>query len=244
MAYSAENEMNASMKMQCYTICILVLLFVVLPLRAQDDETEYRMELGAGLGLHTGLNDVNSKLFGKSQFGGGVVARFLLNPRMAVKTALTYGKISGDVKKSSNFYPAQPNLTGTERLDFSAKGACYDLSALYEINFIPYGYYSGYQGYHRFVPYLQMGLGFTLSDASNAFSMNVPFGIGVKYKIGRRLNLGFEWRMHFTLSDKLEGLEAPLGIASSEFRNKDHYSFTLLTVTYDLSPRCPTCNKD
>ena len=27
------------------------------------------------------------------------------------------------------------------------------------------------------------------------------------------------------------------------FRNKDHYVTLLLTLTYDLNPRCPTCNK-
>ncbi len=74
--------------------------------------------------------------------------------------------------------------------------------------------------------------------------MNVPIGAGLKYKIAPRLNLGLDWLFHLTLSDKLEGLEAPLGIKSSGFRNKDHYGMTLLTLTYDISPRCPTCNRD
>ncbi len=229
------------------------LRFVVVPLflsvlfcgrMSAQEEVEYRMEVGGALGMNSALSDVNSKLFGNIGVAGGGVLRFLLNPRMAVKTSLTYARLSGDATGVDEFYPAVPGQSGTERRVFKVKGGLYDLSALYEINFLPYGYVQGYQGYRRLVPYLQMGLGFTYSDAGSAFTVNVPMGLGIKYKVAERLNLGLEWRMHLTLSDKLEGLEAPLGLKSSGFKNKDHYSLTLLTLTYDISPRCPTCNKD
>ena len=69
-------------------------------------------------------------------------------------------------------------------------------------------------------------------------------GLGVKYKVAPGLNLGLDYLVHFSLSDKLDGLSAPLGIKSELFRNKDVYSALTLTLTYDLNPRCPTCNKD
>ncbi len=210
---------------------------------AQDD-VEYRMEIGAGLGFNAALTDVNSKLFGNMDMAGSAVLRFIINPRMAVKTSLTYAKLKGSTANVAEFYPANPDQPGTEKLAFEVSGDLYDLSAVYELNFLPYGYVRGYQGYHRIVPYLQAGLGLTYSDAGSAFTANIPIGIGVKYKAGPRLNIGLDWMMHFSLSDKLEGLEAPLGIQSSGFRNKDHYSILQLTLTYDISPRCPNCNKD
>lgn len=222
---------------------IIVFALLLTPGRAQD-ETEYRMEMGAAAGLNFSLNDANSKFYGDAGAAGGLLLRFLLNPRMAVKASATYAKLSGSTAGMNNFYPAQPDVAGNQRLDFKVDGAIYDISAIYELHFLPYGFVSGYQGFHRLVPYIQMGLGFTYSDAGKAATVNIPVGVGVKYKIGPRLNLGLEWRMHFTPSDKLEGLEAPLGIKSSAFRNKDHYSFTLLTLTYEISPRCPNCNKD
>lgn len=225
-------------------ISLLLLTLCATGLSAQDEDTEYRMELGAGVGLCFGLNDVNSKWYGQSSVGGGLVMRRLLNPRMAIKANFDVGKWSGSTKGVNNFYPANPNQTGEERLDYAMSGAVYDLSVLYEINFLPYGYLQNYQGFKRLTPYLQMGFGLTYGSVGKAFTANIPLGVGLKYKAGRRLNLGLEWRMHLTPSDKLEGLEAPLGIKSSGFRNKDHYSFTLFTVTYDLSPRCPTCNRD
>lgn len=211
---------------------------------AAQDEVEYRMEAGASAGICASLNDANSRLFGAAGAAGGGVLRFILSPRMAIKTTLTYGGMSGSTAGVKNFYPATPDAAGSERLVRTLSGGLLDAAALYELNFLPYGYVQGYQGFHRLVPYIQMGLGLTYADAGKAFTATIPIGAGVKFKAGPRLNLGLEWRMHFSLSDKLDGLEAPLGIKSTGFRNKDHYSLTLLTLTYDISPRCPNCNKD
>ncbi len=209
-----------------------------------QEEVEYRREIGAAAGVSFSLTDVNSVWYGNTNFSGGAVVRFLLNPRMAVKTSLTYARLSGATSGMKDFFPVDPDRPGMEQLKFKADGGIVDLSAVYELNFLPYGYTQGYQGYKRFVPYIQMGLGLTYADAGKVFTMNVPIGAGLKYKIAPRLNLGLDWLFHLTLSDKLEGLEAPLGIKSSGFRNKDHYGMTLLTLTYDISPRCPTCNRD
>lgn len=222
---------------------LLALLLPCTQLRAQDEE-DYRMEVGGGIGTNAALTDVNSKLFGAMGVAGTGIVRFILNPRMAVKVSGSYAKLGGTTKGVANFYPANPDVAGTARREFAVSDGLFDLSGVYEINFLPYGYVGGYQGFKRFTPYLQVGFGLTYSDAGSAFTVNVPLGFGFKYKAGPRLNLGLEWRMHLTLSDKLEGLEAPLGIKSSGFKNKDHYGLTLLTVTYDISPRCPNCNKD
>ena len=221
------------------------LLLLLLPLFAltasgQNDETLYRLELGGGIGFGTGHTDLK----GKWAADMAAIARFPLNPRMAVKTQLAYLTLKGSTEGQKNFYPAQPDATGTDRLAYSVSDAVIDASALYELHFLPYGYLRDYKGHCRLVPYLQMGFGLTYGKAGKAFTANIPLGVGVKYKVAERLNLGLDWLVHFTLSDKLDGLEAPLGISSSGFRNKDHYSALSLTLTYDLNPRCPTCNRD
>ena len=225
-----------------------ILLFLSIAyanqLAAQDDDLEYRYEVGGGLGVNFSLTDVNSQWYGNTCFAGGAIFRFTLNPRMAIKTSLNYGKLTGTTDEIKNFYPAVPDTPGTEKMKFKADSEVIDLSALYEINFFPYGFAQSYLGHKRITPYLQLGFGLSYSTGGKAFTANLPLGFGVKYKIVPRLNLGIEWRMHLSLSDKLENLEAPLGIKSSGFKNKDHYSFTFLTLTYDLSPRCPNCNKD
>lgn len=189
------------------------------------------------------LNDGNSKLFGNGKLAAGVIARFPLSPRMAIKTNLSYLKMEGDVSKATQFYPAVPGVAGAERLNYAYSGAIYDLSVLYELHFLPYGYLPTYMGYHQLVPYLQIGFGASYGDIDKSLALSIPMGVGLKYKVARRVNLGLEWRMNFTNNDGVEGLESPMGIKSSGFKNKDHHSMLLFTVTYDLSPKCPTCNR-
>lgn len=222
---------------------LLAFLMLCAPSAEAQDEVVYRLELGAGIGGGFSLNDVNSKWYGKTGLAADLIARFPLNPRMAIKTQLAYQTVKGSTDNASRFYPANPNVSGAERLSYSVSGGLFDLSGMYELHFLPYGYERGYQGYRRIVPYIQMGVGLCYATEGN-LSLQLPFGVGIKYKIGPRLNLGLDWTMHLTLTDKIDGLDAPLGISSSGFRNKDHYSQTLITLTYDLNPKCPTCNKD
>ena len=230
-------------------ITLFRLLLLLLPMgcgalvgKAQEREF-YTKEIGVALGSNFMLNDANSTAFGHPNVAGGALLRFVLNPRSAVKTMLTHQRISGDVSGVKDFYPdtfAQPT---PRRLNHRFSGGITDLSVLYELHFMPYGYYSGYENLQRLVPFFQLGFGLTYSDAGKAFTTHFPLGIGVKYKLAPRLNLALDWTMHLTFSDRLEGLEAPKGIKSEMFRNKDHYGLTLVTLTYDISPRCPACNK-
>ena len=223
-----------------FTFAILHIGTLLNPAFAQQDEVVYRLELGAGAGAGFNVTDLK----GKAGLSGSLIARFPLNPRMAVKTELGYMQVKGTTDGKSEFFPANPSQSSAERLSYSVSSGLYDLSALYELHFLPYGYERGYQGYCRLVPYIQAGFGFVYGAAGKAFSAQVPIGAGVKYKVGPRLNLGLDWTFRFSLTDKIDGLEAPLGIKSSGFSNKDHYSTLRITLTYDLNPRCPTCNRD
>lgn len=221
---------------------LLFLLSLACPAlwAGQQDETEYRLELGGGAGAAINFTDVSRK----TGAAGALVARFPLNPRMAIKAQFSYLSMKGDTEGKDEFFPADTHTSGTTPLSYSVSDGIYDLSGLYELHFLPYGYLRDYRGYSRIVPYLQFGIGLTYGAAGKSFTANIPIGVGLKYKVGKRLNLGLDWMAHFSLSDKLDGLESPVGIESSGFRNKDHYSGLTLTLTYDLSPRCPTCNRD
>ena len=73
----------------------------------------------------------------------------------------------------------------------------------------------------------------------------MPVGLGIKYKLKDRLNLTAEWTMHFTGTDKLDGISDPYGIQSSGlFKNTDCYSALRLSLTYDLWAKCKNCNND
>ena len=230
-------------------ICVILIAAAgccAIPRASAQDETEYSKEIGASAGIIFNVNDANSKMLGGAKPAGGAVLKFILNPRMAVKTSLTYGGISGNTSKVKNFYPAvvENPMVGEQHLQYSFSGSLVDFTTAFELNFLPYGFQEGFQGFRRLTPYICMGAGFLYSTSGKAFSFHLPIGAGLKYKAGRRLNLALEWMTHFTPNDKLDGLEAPLGIKSSGFKNKDFYSTMLFSITYDISPNCPNCNKD
>jgi hypothetical protein len=51
--------------------------------------------------------------------------------------------------------------------------------------------------------------------------------------------------MHFSLSDKLDGVSDPYAVKSSGlFKNTDCYSALQLTLTYSFMAKCRTCHNE
>lgn len=211
---------------------------------AQDDG-DFRMEIGGHVGTSFYLGDLNTKFYSDMGISAGAVWRYLFDPRQSLKVSLSYNAIKGDAVGSTDYYPEHPEslVTGEESLEYSFSSSVVDLSVMYEINFWPYGYYQDFTNRKRLTPYLQLGLGFTYGQEAQVATLNFPVGVGLKYRLARRLNLSLDWIIHFSLSDELDGLKDPQGITSEGWKNKDSYQQTVLTLTYSFAPICPNCNK-
>ncbi len=213
----------------------------IIGVGAQEDEYEYKMEIGFGTGLVAYEGDFNSNITRDMQPMASIIARKVLNPRTALRLNVSFGKIKGNSLNSGTSYPGMD----TNPISFNKR--LMDVGLRYEYNFLPYGTGKEYRGAVRFTPYITMGFGATSvsGDGSSAFTVNVPLGAGVKYKVCHRLNIGLEWAMHFSLSDKLDGVKDPYGINSTGiFKNTDCYSALQFTLTYDIMPKCKTCNNN
>lgn len=233
-------------------LVLLSMALLLLQGKAFAQELEYKMELGGALGGCFYLGDVNSTPFRNLGGAGGVVVRYIFNPRMAVKGNLLMGHIYGDT--GTDFFPLDPDSETPEggipaRVAF--KRNVFDLGAQFEYNFWAYGSGLDYKDSHRLTPYLLLGFGFTFAPKPEkvVFGVNFPIGAGLKYKLGKRINVGLEWSIRFTTSDALDvsdskgmSLDSPFGIKGSGFKNKDCYSYTLLYMTYDLFPKYRKCN--
>ena len=217
------------------------LLCLVGGVRAEG--LEYRYELGAMGGMSSYYGDANYHIpFKNINAMGGVVWRYNINPRMAVKSAFSVAGISGNTADSKNRYPGG---------DVEFSRTLYELGAQFEYNFWAYGDGTGYKKTRRLVPYLFAGVGLTYAPkpAQHVFAANIPVGLGVKYKVMSRLNIGCELSFRFTTSDKLDvaenvlpALNDPYGIKSGALKNNDSYSFLSIFVTYDLSTKYRKCN--
>lgn len=207
---------------------------------AQSDY-QYRMEIGAGVGVVTYQGDLGGSLTKNMQPMASMVLRRVFNPYMALKFSAAYGKLKGSSADSDTYYP-----------DYAASQYRFnktlvDAGVTYEYNFWPYGTGQDYRGAKRFTPFIFAGLGATYAggEGNSAFTANVPIGLGVKYKAGKRLNVALEWAEHFSMSDKLDGVKDPYGIKSSGlFKNTDCYSAIQLTLTYSFMPKCRTCHNE
>lgn len=221
------------------TIRGLLLAALLLPVltAAAQDEPEYRMEIGVGAGLIAYTGDFNGNLLKGMQPWGTLVARYHLNPRMALAMNIGTGRIKGSTDDMETW-------NSIERYEFNNQITEVDFR--YEYNFWAYGTGQEYRGARRFVPFITLGLGLTHHSGDNSgIAMNLPIGVGVKWKIAPRLNLTAEWVMRFTPSDNLDGREDIYGIKSSGlFKNTDCYSVLQVGLSYDLWAKCKTCNND
>lgn len=219
---------------------LALLLATALPTSAQSDY-EYRMEIGAGVGLVAYEGDFNGNITHGMQPMASAVLRRTFNPYMALRFAAAYGKLKGSSKNVKTYMPEYVDTP------YEFANSLVDVSATYEYNFWPYGTGHDYRGAQRLTPFIFAGLGATYASGSgnNVFTANVPLGVGVKYKVATRLNLGIEWAMHFSMNDNLDGVKDPYGIQSTGmFKNTDCYSMLQLTLTYSLMPKCRTCHND
>lgn len=219
----------------------VLMLLATMGVHAQDDP-EYRMEIGAAAGYVNYLGDFNGSLTKDLQPSLSILARYNFNPYMGLKLDATFSKLKGSSEDVETYYP---DYAGTP-YEFSRTMA--DVSLTYEYNFWPYGTGRDYRGAKRLTPYVFGGLGASYAsggDEKSAFTANLPIGLGLKYKIGDRLNVGLEWAIHFSLSDKLDGVEDPYYVKSSGmFKNTDCYSALQLSVSYSFMAKCRTCNRD
>lgn len=218
----------------------LLLSIASVPANAQTDY-EYRMEIGGGVGLMAYEGDFNGSILHNMQPSASLMLRRVINPYMDLRLAASYGKLKGSSKDVKTYLPQYQDT----QYDFST--TLVDLSATYEYNFWPYGTGNDYRGAQRLTPFVFAGIGTTYASTptGNVFTANLPLGLGIKYKVAPRLNLGIEWAIHFSLNDKLDGIADPYGIHSTGmFKNTDCFSALQLTLTYSFMPKCRTCHND
>lgn len=203
---------------------------------AQED---YRFDAGGGVGMTGYLGDANtSNLWSHPGFDGMLLFRYIRSPRIAFKTGFYVGTLSGNSADMTDVFP--------ETAQFKFSTTFYELSEMFEFNFFNYGIGEKYRNLKRWTPYVTAGLGATVwsTDGYTGAAFTIPFGIGAKYKLSERLNLGLEFLMKKTFADKLDGpnLSDPHAIKSGFAKNTDWYSTLSVTLSYEFSKRCATCN--
>ena len=222
-------------------VVLVILLFSGI-LRAQNAS-----EIGGFFGMSFYLGDLNKeKLFYNPSPSFGVFYRYILNPRYAIRSSLTYGLLKGD---NNNIYNEAPQTVWP----FSFKTIAVDLTIQFEFNFRKFEYSSRNLTYS---PYISGGLGMGFfnktvaynydrilnpggpddPDPVNSYNIIVPFGLGVKVNFSRRLSGAVLWEFRKTFMDDLDGYEdIPDDDISSKLHNNDWYYFVGINLSYKIN---------
>lgn len=213
-------------KLICRTLLYLLSL-IALPVwgQANKDLYKYQLEFGIAGGGAFYLGDVNATLFKN------------LGP--AAGGYLNY-KFSGHHELGAHFYGG---LAGIEtRLDDLSYTDFLDISVMYTFNFWNFGANKYEENASNITPYAFWGLGVTLYDLQvHSLAVNVPFGLGVKYKFGGRWNVGIAWTMHKLLADNFDQVNDPYLLNKGVFNNKDWFSTVSLSLSVDFLRICAPC---
>lgn len=217
------------------TLCAVVLATSIQHAHAQD----YKYEIGVEAGMSSYWGDANqTSIIYRPGFTGGALFRYVIDYRWAIRANLSAAMLEGNTTDGDNVIP------GIGEYQFNT--TLFDAGCRVEFNFFNYGIGYAYKNTSRISPYITAGLAFCAGfpEGNNFFTVNIPFGIGVKYKVAERWNLGLEFAMHKVLGDRIDSqdLKDPYKIPSSALKNTDWFSTLVFSITYDFGFKTLPCN--
>lgn len=233
------NKFGASL------LVVLMACMGCVSLQAQD---RYVGEFGLFGGDTYYNGDANSrKIFIENHVAYGGLLRYIINDRGVLKLDVVRGKVSGDTRNfPDNHYPT---LSAGDYVTFEQK--YWDVGLHVEHNFLKYGFESWDREVKRHTPYVLIGPGMTMYEhwRGNIITFNLTFGVGYKFKLWKRWNLGFEWSMRKLFVDNFDVVDTPSKIFNDPYKmghswikNNDYYTCALVFVSVDLIRRKSKCN--
>ena len=223
------------------TILVAVFCSICLPFFAQNDR-EFRAEVGLLGGVAYYLGDANHTLFRNITPAFGAVFRYNFDTRFSARAEFTHTTVRGDGFTS-------------EGLGFTFNGQVQALDFAGEFNFFDLENNPHRRFSQIFSPYIFVGIGAMrycyVGDIhihsecqGKRFNLSMPFGVGMKVKLGNRLNLNAQWSKRLLFADNLEGvsvLNNPHGLNGRNPLNNDMLSTFTIGLTFDIWRRQCIC---
>jgi hypothetical protein len=180
------------------------------------------VEIGLWMGVANYFGDLNPVFsFKEVRWAGGAFYRYNLNPRMAVRAGLNYGRIkASDARIEKVPYPKARNL--------SFESDILEMAATYELNFFRYQptkkkyfspylfvgisvfYYNPFTSFEGNKVFLQQlgteGQNTPLGEENSyaRYSFAIPYGGGVKYAFNTNWAINVEVSSRVTFSDYID----------------------------------------
>jgi len=216
-----------------------------------QQQDEFRAEIGILGGVAYYIGDANSTLFRNSTPAYGALFRYNFTPRFAARAEFTRTSITGEYELRMIDFPlSPPNDAHVAIMNFDNPINVLDFAG--EFNFFDLERSLNRRTSRIFSPYIFVGVGVMnylyqevgQTDASQQFTLSIPFGVGIKVKMGKRFNFNAQFSNRLLFADNLEGISIfnnPHGLNGNNPLNNDMLSTLTIGITYNLWRRCPGC---
>lgn len=206
-----------------YSLFCIFSLFIT-QLSAQ---TNYLAEIGINGGGSYMLDDINGTPFKNPKFDFGIIYRQNFNERLSAHAE--WNSTSLDSYSINN----EMSPISLNTIDLCGEFNFFDLIK------------KEYKPMSRsFSPYIFTGIGMAFTpNTVSAFPFGtgyIPFGIGLKFKMGNRFNLNAKWAHRLMFNDNIESITGPLN--GTNFLNNDVASTYTIGISFDFWERPCDCN--
>lgn len=218
--------------------CTILILLLAVPFLSFGQN-----ELGLFVGATGYQGDLVKSSFSTkgADITGGILYKHYFKNSFALRGAVNFGQYNGD----DDFFDSERDR------GYSFSSNFIDVSIVAEYAPLGRGAFAPSGSFKRILsPYVYMGIGYMNSNpevsADGRFDVNpededpqrhhrmFPAGIGLKYDLSSRLNIGGEFSARYPFSDLIDGISA-----SGDSADLDWYWTTGITLNYKLSTYQP-----
>lgn len=218
------------------------ILVLLLGLLSHTLNAQYLGEIGVmgGVSYYNGDANSTTPFYENHPYVGGLL-RLKMSSHWLCKFDLSYGAVSGDTE---NF----PDINYPHSSSF--EHSFWNVGCQFELNFFKYGMGRWNKDLKRHTPYITAGPSIAVYQAWNGHHImpGLAFGVGYKFKVAPRFNVGVEWNMHKLFQDDFDDdeyghgyLTDPMRVGHSTFKNNDWYSCAALFLSFDIFKRRGVC---
>lgn len=189
-------------------------------------------EIGAGIGAINYTGDISPGFnFIFFRPGGMIFYRYNISPVISFRGSFLAGNIHADESK------LEDPVHLARRASFSSQ--LLEFGASVEYNFFNY---RPKKEVYRFSPYLTTGVAIYGAQGSGGGQFALPMGLGIKYRLNKRINLGAEFVARKTWTDKLDELDSSIiGVHQTvNPHDNDWYYYAGFSISWTaFSVMCP-----
>lgn len=206
------------------------------------------LDIGVFGGAGTYFGDMTKIEFSKSVNPAyGAFVRYNFNPRYALRFNVFNGTIGAEGEFNNQLWNVDPDTGNPVTNIWGFNKNVMDVSLQFEFNF--FKYIVG-QKETPYSTYIFGGIGvqnyefdyYNVTNGNNSeITPTLPFGLGFKFNISKRIGLGIEGGLRKTFSDKLDNLDDPLSFGidkttkyTDQYHNNDWTAYAGIHLVYKL----------